>query len=210
MECRAKNSGVTRRLVASSATALAPFSQNSAILRPPCVLGPRATGTVEAMALVEPRQCRRRAGRTHLSSPRCSDTITALTPAASCPPRKRPPRARRYLRRCPSRDGGGWTAVPIYAGMRSRGDSSLVIHLMVYIGVMSRTNIDIDDELIATAMKMYRLDSKRSAVDLALRRLVGEPLSRNEVLAMQGTGFEFTNDDIESFSIADLGPNDDS
>ncbi len=75
---------------------------------------------------------------------------------------------------------------------------------------MSRTNIDIDDELIATAMKMYRLDSKRSVVDLALRRLVGEPLSRNEVLAMQGTGFELTNDEIESFSIADLGPNDDS
>ena len=72
---------------------------------------------------------------------------------------------------------------------------------------MSRTNIDIDDELIATAMKMYRLDSKRSVVDLALRRLVGEPLSRNEVLAMQGTGFELTNDEIESFSIADLpGP----
>ena len=73
---------------------------------------------------------------------------------------------------------------------------------------MSRTNIDIDDELIAAAMKMYRLDSKRSAVDLALRRLVGEPLSRDEVLAMQGTGFEFTNDEIESFSSADLSPND--
>jgi Arc/MetJ family transcription regulator len=73
---------------------------------------------------------------------------------------------------------------------------------------MSRTNIDIDDELIAAAMKMYRLDSKRSAVDLALRRLVGEPLSRDEVLAMQGTGFEFTNDEIASFSSADLSPND--
>ncbi len=32
---RAKNSGVTVRRVASSATALAPFSQNSASLRPP-------------------------------------------------------------------------------------------------------------------------------------------------------------------------------
>jgi hypothetical protein len=35
IECRAKNSGVTVRFVASSATALAPFSQNSANLRPP-------------------------------------------------------------------------------------------------------------------------------------------------------------------------------
>jgi Arc/MetJ family transcription regulator len=67
---------------------------------------------------------------------------------------------------------------------------------------MSRTNIDIDDELVAAAMRMYRLDSKRSAVDLALRRLVGEPLSREEVLAMRGTGFDYTNDEIESFSDA--------
>jgi Arc/MetJ family transcription regulator len=65
---------------------------------------------------------------------------------------------------------------------------------------MSRTNIDIDDDLIAAAMRMYRLDSKRSAVDLALRRLVGEPVSREDALAMRGTGFDFTNDEIESFS----------
>lgn len=65
---------------------------------------------------------------------------------------------------------------------------------------MSRTNIDIDDELIAAVMKMYRLDSKRSAVDLALRRLVGERVSKEEVLAMRGTGFDYTNDDIEAFS----------
>jgi Arc/MetJ family transcription regulator len=75
---------------------------------------------------------------------------------------------------------------------------------------MSRTNIDIDDDLIAAAMRMYRLDSKRSAVDFALRRLVGERASVEDVLAMQGTGFEYTNEEIESFSDADLGPNDES
>lgn len=74
---------------------------------------------------------------------------------------------------------------------------------------MSRTNIEIDDDLIAAAMRMYRLDSKRSAVDLALRRLVGEPVSREEVLAMRGTGFDFTNEEIESFSDADAGLDDD-
>jgi Arc/MetJ family transcription regulator len=68
---------------------------------------------------------------------------------------------------------------------------------------MSRTNIEIDDDLIAAAMRMYRLDSKRSAVDLALRRLVGEPVSRDEVLAMRGTGFDYTNEEIESFSDVD-------
>lgn len=68
---------------------------------------------------------------------------------------------------------------------------------------MSRTNIDIDDELVAAVMKMYRLGSKRSAVDFALRRLVGERASIQDVLEMQGTGFEYTNDEIESFSEVD-------
>jgi Arc/MetJ family transcription regulator len=38
---------------------------------------------------------------------------------------------------------------------------------------MSRTNIDIDDELINEAMHKYGLKTKKEAVDLALRRLVG-------------------------------------
>ena len=54
---------------------------------------------------------------------------------------------------------------------------------------MSRTNIDIDDELIERVMRRYRLPSKRSAVDLALRRLAGEPMSRDEALAMEGAGW---------------------
>ncbi len=54
---------------------------------------------------------------------------------------------------------------------------------------MARTNIDIDDELVGRAMRVYRLRSKREAVDLALRRLVGEPMSRSEALAMEGSGW---------------------
>lgn len=65
---------------------------------------------------------------------------------------------------------------------------------------MSRTNIEIDDELIAAAQRIYRLDSKRSAVELALRRLVGEALSAKDALALQGTGFDYTNDELEAFS----------
>lgn len=38
-------------------------------------------------------------------------------------------------------------------------------------------------------MRLYRLNSKREAVDLALRRLVSEPMSRDEALAMRGTGW---------------------
>ena len=54
---------------------------------------------------------------------------------------------------------------------------------------MARTNIEIDDELVERVMRRYRLPSKRAAVDLALRRLAGEPMSRDEALAMEGSGW---------------------
>lgn len=62
---------------------------------------------------------------------------------------------------------------------------------------MARTNIDIDDELIGDVMERYQLRTKRDAVDFALRSLVIEPMSRDEVLGMRGSGIEFDNDDIE-------------
>lgn len=63
--------------------------------------------------------------------------------------------------------------------------------MAVYAGVeMSRTNIEIDDRLIATAMRMHGLKTKREAVDLALRNLLGgTPMTLEETLAMQGTGW---------------------
>jgi Arc/MetJ family transcription regulator len=54
---------------------------------------------------------------------------------------------------------------------------------------MARTNIEIDDELVERVMRRYRLPSKRAAVDLALRRLAGDPMSRAEALAMEGSGW---------------------
>jgi len=63
------------------------------------------------------------------------------------------------------------------------------IHPKVYSADMTRTNIEIDDLLIDRAMRLYRLRSKREAVDLALRKLVGEPMSREEALATEGTGW---------------------
>lgn len=63
------------------------------------------------------------------------------------------------------------------------------IHLKVYPGAMTRTNIEIDDELVARAMRLYRLRSKKEAVDLALRRLVGDPMNRQEALATEGSGW---------------------
>jgi Arc/MetJ family transcription regulator len=63
---------------------------------------------------------------------------------------------------------------------------------------MSRTNIDIDDELIERVMRRYRLPSKRAAVELALRRLAGEPMSRDEALAMEGSGWSGDLDELRA------------
>ena len=66
---------------------------------------------------------------------------------------------------------------------------------------MARTNIEIDATLVTTVMQRYGLSSKRAAVDLALRRLVGEPLSRHEALALEGSGWE---GDLEKMRTARL------
>jgi len=59
----------------------------------------------------------------------------------------------------------------------------------VYHLHMTRTNVEIDDRLVGRVMDRYRLPSKRAAIDFALRRLDFEPLSRDEALAMRGTGW---------------------
>lgn len=71
------------------------------------------------------------------------------------------------------------------------------VHLEVYVGAISRTNIDIDDELVERAMRRYLLDSKRAAVQLALEQLVGSPMTTDEALAMEGVGYPVDNDDLE-------------
>jgi Arc/MetJ family transcription regulator len=55
---------------------------------------------------------------------------------------------------------------------------------------MTRTNIDIDDELVAAAMRKYGLKTKREAVELALRRLVGERVSKEFLLGLEGLGWD--------------------
>lgn len=55
---------------------------------------------------------------------------------------------------------------------------------------MARTNVDIDEDLISWVMRRYRLRTKRAAVDYALRRLYVEPMTRAEILAMEGAGWD--------------------
>jgi len=56
---------------------------------------------------------------------------------------------------------------------------------------MSRTNIDIDDELVHRVMMQFGLTTKREAVDYALRHLAGQPMTREEMIAMAGTMPDF-------------------
>jgi Arc/MetJ family transcription regulator len=59
----------------------------------------------------------------------------------------------------------------------------------VYHERMSRTNIEIDDELIGRVMRAYRFRTKREAVEYALRSLVGTG-DRKAILKLKGTGWE--------------------
>lgn len=57
------------------------------------------------------------------------------------------------------------------------------------MSLMSRTNIDIDDELIQIAMRKYGVHTKTEAVDRALREVAFEPMSTAEILALHGSDF---------------------
>jgi Arc/MetJ family transcription regulator len=50
-----------------------------------------------------------------------------------------------------------------------------------------RTNIEIEDTYLQAVMDRYGLRTKTEAVELALRHLAGQPMTREEALAMRGT-----------------------
>ena len=49
-----------------------------------------------------------------------------------------------------------------------------------------RTNIEIEDTFVEIIKQRYGVRTKTDAVDLALRHLAGQPMTREEALAMQG------------------------
>lgn len=75
---------------------------------------------------------------------------------------------------------------------------------MVYALCMSRTNIDIDDELVAEAMRKYGLRTKKEAVDLALRRLVGPRLSPEFFESMRGIGWDGDLDEMRESRVQEI------
>lgn len=49
-----------------------------------------------------------------------------------------------------------------------------------------RTNIEIEDDYVKAIMNRYGVRTKTAAVELALRHLAGQPMTREEALAMRG------------------------
>ena len=63
---------------------------------------------------------------------------------------------------------------------------------------MARTNIDIDERACASVMRQFGLRTKRDAVNLALRTLAVEPMTHEEALALQGSGWEGDLDEMRA------------
>lgn len=61
---------------------------------------------------------------------------------------------------------------------------------------MGRTNIELDDALIDEVMRRYGTRTKREAVDLALRRLIAAPVTKQFLLDIRGIGFGAELDEL--------------
>jgi Arc/MetJ family transcription regulator len=67
-----------------------------------------------------------------------------------------------------------------------------------------RTNIDIDDELLAEAMAAAGLTTKKATVDEALRRLVGQHRRRQALQDLAGLGWQGDLDVMRTEDLRDL------
>lgn len=74
----------------------------------------------------------------------------------------------------------------------------------MYRWCVARTNIELDEELVAEVMHRYALRTKREAVDLALRRLVGPRLSPDFLAGLEGIGWDGDLDTARSSDVAEI------
>jgi len=65
---------------------------------------------------------------------------------------------------------------------------------------MGRTNIDLDDELVAEAMRRFGLPTKKSAVEFALRRLLANRVDADFIRSLEGVGWD---GDLDAIRAAD-------
>ena len=62
--------------------------------------------------------------------------------------------------------------------------------MMCILVYMARTNVVVDDQLIEMVMTRYSLRTKREAIDFALRKAIGGVMTKEEALAMRGSGWD--------------------
>lgn len=77
--------------------------------------------------------------------------------------------------------------------------------IWVYSGVMSRTNVVVDERLLERVMQIYGLRTKREAIDFALRRTLAtsdDPHGR--ALALEGSGWDADLDAMRDEPVASL------
>lgn len=60
----------------------------------------------------------------------------------------------------------------------------------------TRTSIELGDDLVDAALRLYGTRSKPETVELALRRLVGAQLDTEGALALEGSGWEGDHDQL--------------
>jgi Arc/MetJ family transcription regulator len=63
---------------------------------------------------------------------------------------------------------------------------------------VTRANIDVDDQALATVMERYHLATKREAVNFALRSVAGEALDLEAARSLGGSGWEGDLDEMRS------------
>lgn len=68
----------------------------------------------------------------------------------------------------------------------------------MYCWCMAITNIDIDEQACAEVMRRYQLETKRDAVNYALRLLAAEPLSLKEARQLRGSGWDGDLDEMRA------------
>ncbi len=54
---------------------------------------------------------------------------------------------------------------------------------------MARISVDIDEAACTEIMRRYKLATKEEAINFALRRMAGEPMTADEARAMRSTGW---------------------
>ena len=63
--------------------------------------------------------------------------------------------------------------------------------------LVGRTNVVLDDELVAKVMKLYDLPTKRAAIQFALESLVGKKrYTPRDMLDLRGIGWEGDLDEM--------------